>query len=430
MAGLTKQQEIIVGVGVLVLLGYFAFGQQSTEKPLESAQGPSSGDDPATKEISAAIEFVKVQKEQQQAGQQMTSEVNARYNRFSQLFNEYAVLRQQVGNAMNTRTDQVRSRSKGGALNIYPLPDHLKAEIETLRKMCHTLQSESSGQFGILSLPLNDFQRRMVATTLEILTNHDLRLYEMALGNHLDAERDREAQQLVSWTQAVNNSQRYYTLNQQWINIQVQQPDVEMVDPPKKKKKIVGKGDASHLDRMTGMKPQDGLFNQDTAPTAAVDAGNNQTDRATATRNRAVGAVQAAIVGGSRGASDAAIAALPEFKYVPPRPATVIDDSQPFLLLGKTAPLPAQPNNLSLVKQTTDPANAAFNQAGGQNPHLSTALTTTNERTVDLTNIGDPAPKAQIAQVRVPTVEGNQVALIPNLRSAFQTIQPRPMLPF
>ena len=45
MAGLTKQQEIIVGVGLLALLGYFAF--KEPEKPLKTAPGHSRGDDPA-----------------------------------------------------------------------------------------------------------------------------------------------------------------------------------------------------------------------------------------------------------------------------------------------------------------------------------------------------------------------------------------------
>ena len=94
MAGLTKQQEIIVGVGILALLGYFAF--KTPEKPLqiESDLPPEDPGFPLIeKEVQkkAALYDFEVKKRQEILGV-----INERCLAFQKKFDVYIAQRTQL----------------------------------------------------------------------------------------------------------------------------------------------------------------------------------------------------------------------------------------------------------------------------------------------------------------------------------------------
>ena len=106
MAGLTKQQEIIIGVGVLALLGYFAF-KSPDEKPLESAPGHSRPGPqlpmPKLEKVEEDVEKKAQAFDQMQAYQ---AHVQQRFNAFQEKFNQYALRRTQLWRSLQLRQER------------------------------------------------------------------------------------------------------------------------------------------------------------------------------------------------------------------------------------------------------------------------------------------------------------------------------------
>ena len=164
MAGLTKQQEIIIGVGGLALLGYFAF-KTPDEKPLESAPGHSR---PAPQLPMPKLEKVVEKKaeiyDQMQAYQ---AYVQQRLGEFQEKFNQYALRRTQLWRSLQLRQEVVNK--EGG--NLYPLPKSMTDEIDHMRQFALELERDlRGGSSSLAGLTLTGQQRDMVRALVEVLT--------------------------------------------------------------------------------------------------------------------------------------------------------------------------------------------------------------------------------------------------------------------
>jgi hypothetical protein len=157
---ITKQQEMIVGVGVLALLGYFAL--RTPEKPLEAAPGHTRPTDPGPGipiEIKKDTDVEKKAKLYDNLAAQTQYIANA-VGAFGVQFNQYCLVRQQARESYIRRIQELKQSGRP----VFPLTDFMRKDIENLVTMARDLQrvAEDPGQNGLRGLNLNRQQSEMV----------------------------------------------------------------------------------------------------------------------------------------------------------------------------------------------------------------------------------------------------------------------------
>ena len=375
MAGLTKQQEVIVGVGLLALLGYFAFKPSETVVVAPDKKGDDSPPPTIPLTIKDDPEIVKKAKAfdaQQQQGAFVAQRVTA----FGAQFNAYCDVRSQVQQSFRIREREIQGTEK----SMLPLADFMRRDLENLLKMARDI--ERSYQQGVRSLNLTRQQAEMCRNVIEVVIPMDIRNYESFLHDDRDSENDLLAQQLISWTQVQNNN----LFQIQNVITPGQDTDYKMkdIDDPRNTAVIAHMQNTPQTRRGRGGS----VYSQRKRP---ADPPNFNTQTTTITDEDRLKEkhmmAQLALMGRARGDRTASLTD-------PPPP----NQLQPSEFVYGPADAPgAQRPNISQVKQTTVLANSAFNQADGQSIHLSGNSKTEQDRILDKTNDGDPHPSSPLS---------------------------------
>ena len=209
MAGLTKQQEIIVGVGVLALLGYFALrSPASSEVVVEESKRLGPSPPQLSNPVPTGPEEDIVKKKAKKWDDQVASVNLATRNvtEFQKKFNKYVAFRSQVWASLVARQQGIMAGDKMETeeqTTFLPMPKFMRRQVETLLEMALELQRDS-GQ--VMSLNLSGSQLQVIQELVQILTIADIVKYNSILNAHGDAELDLLAREPVNYTFYQNNT--------------------------------------------------------------------------------------------------------------------------------------------------------------------------------------------------------------------------------
>ena len=135
---LTKQQEIIAGVGLFALLGYFAL--RTPEKPLEAAPGHSRPEEPKPViPVPIVKEDPTIVKKAKAFDSMRQEAVNQQVNYFTTTFNNYCMIRQQARASFQQRINEL----KGTDSSLFPIADFMRKDIENLIGLAREIQRNS-----------------------------------------------------------------------------------------------------------------------------------------------------------------------------------------------------------------------------------------------------------------------------------------------
>ena len=386
---MTKQQEILVGVGVLALLGYFAF--RTPEKPLETAPGHSRPTEPSIplkaitiKQDPDIVKKAKAFDNMRDQAQFVSQQVNA----FQTQFNRYCAVRQQARASFMERNNSIQ----GTTTRLFPLADFMRRDIENLIKLAREIQL--SYESGLRTLNLTREQFELCRNVFEVVIPTDLRNYERFLHEDLEAEMDLMAAELVSWTQVQNNN--LIQIANVYPNTPGQETDYKMKDvEDPKNSALIGRQQTPSVaaSRVSQRKRASDPPNMNSVSSVASQGTHNTGATAAERAQEAFIMRNLELLEDARG-NRAGI----QDGFEPPPPNSL--QTGEFYHGGSRLETPAQRPSISAVNQTTILSDSAFNQANGQSVQLSTHAQSAQDGILDLTgNNGAPAPQKGIARV-------------------------------
>ena len=237
MARLTKEQEIMVGIGVVAILGYFALRAPAEVSAVIDIP-PEEGDtgmqlwDLGKKKSDPAQAFIDANRAQLERQQEMR---RIRLERFMLEFDNYVGRLEQLWAALNRRF------ARWGPEQWLPLPDGLLTEVEKMLELNKAvLLSWKNIYTGVrVGLRLRPEQERMVVDAYNKMESHDMYTLERITEADHQTRLNMAAQQMVTYT--------HYT-----TNVTVNRPDL---DTPMRGEKDPRPDILAHL---TGDKP--GVF--------------------------------------------------------------------------------------------------------------------------------------------------------------------------
>ena len=387
MAGLTKQQEIIVGVGVLALLGYFALrSPASSEVVVEESKRLGPTPPQLSNPVPTGPEEDIVKKKAKKWDDQVASVNLATRNvtEFQKKFNKYVQFRAQVWASLVARQQGIMAGDKMETeeqTTFLPMPKFMRRQVETLLEMALELQRDS-GQ--VMRLNLSGSQLQVIQELVQILTIADIVKYNRILNAHGDAELDLLAREPVNYT--------FYQNNTNWL--------INVGDP-----RLLGvgglKGDFSKF--LGGNNPD--FDNDADMPLIGANPGSKPLELG---KKGGKGKATRASTGRGRGSDGNQAEQDRARSLTPPAiPGTeIITYGAAQFNVGGTTPPLAPANNISQVQQTTNLADGAFNTIPSD-ANATNASQNAKDRILDLQNNGDPAPNTALQSLSDDTLSGH-----------------------